>query len=285
MIRAAIVETGNPEELRVSESDPKHGTRRSLAAKGVVTQFLSTHSFKDKKDKDHPAKRKKDKDHPAKQKKDEDHPAKRAVWDLLRSAGVFPYPFPSIKGISSNTWLVGVHVVQRQNDSKKGYERERNEGFVVSIVAIKAGERRSIGFIDDGRGWRTLHEYTGRFLASKHNREWKDARSLIDMAVEQLLVREPHAEAVLFLDIGCRRFWNGLADTGGDELPDCAREDRVGIVRVRTEDGEVPRAARVGGWPPEGDLQPKPPGTTDALYQLEEEDYPVRDGTCLRLSQ
>jgi|GEM_PF-2697568 len=268
VIRAAIIETGDPTKLRGSKSDPKHGIRRGLAAKGVVTQFLSTHSFKDKKDKDDPAKRKKDKDHPAKQKKDEDHPADRAVWDLLRSAGVFPNPFPSIDGISSNTWLVGVHVVKRQNS---GW----NEGFVVSIVAVKAGEQRSIGFIDDGRGWRPLHEYTGRFLALEHNRDWKDAKSLIVMAVEQLLAREPRAKAVLFLDaMGCRRFWNGLADTGGDILPDCAREDRLAIVRTRTEDDEVPRAARVGDFPHESDLQPKPPGTTDALYQLEKEDYP-----------
>ena len=40
-IRAAIIETGNPDELRGTDRDPKHVIRRALAAKGVVTQFLS----------------------------------------------------------------------------------------------------------------------------------------------------------------------------------------------------------------------------------------------------
>ena len=257
VIRAAIIETGVPEELYGGKRDPKHKIRRGLAAKGVVTQFLSTHSFKDKKDKNHPAK----------QKKDEDHPADRAVWDLLRSAGVFPIPFPSIDGISPNTWLVGVHVVKRP---KSGW----NKGFVVSIVALKADEQKSIGFIDDGRGWRPLHEYTAKFLALEHNRDFANAKSLIDMAVEQLLARSPHAKAVLFLDASeCRRFWNGLADTGGDILPDCASRDRLAIIRTRMEDDKVPRAARVGDFPRNGNLQPKPPGTTDALYRLKEKDY------------
>jgi hypothetical protein len=224
----------------------------------------------------------------SKDKKDEDHPAKRAVWDLLRSAGVFPYPFPSIDGISSNTWLVGVHAVQRRNNPTLGFKRGKDDGFVVSIVAVKAGERRSLGFVmgfkdDKACGWRPLHEYTGKFLASEHNLEKKKAKSLIETAVEQLLAREPHAKIVLFLDaMGCRNFWKGLRDTGGDELPVCASADRVGIVRVRPETDEVPRAARYGDWPQDNDLEPWKPGSTDALYRLKEPDY---TGACFYVSK
>jgi hypothetical protein len=46
VIRAAIIETGDPAKLRGSENDPKHKIRGGLAAEGVVTQFLSTRSFK-----------------------------------------------------------------------------------------------------------------------------------------------------------------------------------------------------------------------------------------------
>jgi len=254
VIRAAIIETGDPEELRKSGQDPKHVIRRALADKGVVTQFLSTHNVDDEQD--------------------VDHRAERAVWDLLRSAGVFPYPFPSIDGNSSNTWLVGVHVVQRQNDRKSGYKRKWNEGFVVSIVAVKAGERRSMGF-DDVRGWRPLHEFTASFLASPHNRDKASAQSVVETAVNQLLTRDPHSKAILFLDaVGCRRFWNALADTRGEELPRCARPDRVGIVRVRPDADEVPRVAGVGDWPPDGNLGPGKPSIRNALYRLKDEDWP-----------
>ena len=52
---------------------------------------------------------------------------------------------------------------------------------------------------------------------------------------------------VLFLDaLECRRFWNGLKDTGGDELPDSASLGRVAVVRTRIEESEVPRPARTG---------------------------------------
>ena len=114
---------------------------------------------------------------------------------------MFPNPFPSIDEISSNTWLIGVHIVQRRNDKKSGYSRKWNEGFVVSIVAVMAGERRSMGF-DDVRGWRPLHEFTARFLASPQNRDEAGAKSVVETAVEQLLTLEPRSKIVLFLDAG-----------------------------------------------------------------------------------
>ncbi len=79
---------------------------------------------------------------------------------------------------------------------------------------------------------------------------------------------------VLFLDaLECRRFWNGLKDTGGDELPDCASLGRVAVVRTRIEESEVPRPARTGDFPQNGDPQPRKPGETEALYALKESDY------------
>ena len=66
--------------------------------------------------------------------------------------------------------------------------RGNENGFVVSIVAAKAGSQEAIGFIDDERGWRPYHKYNVEFLASRHKRTLAEARSVIDMAVEQLLV-------------------------------------------------------------------------------------------------
>jgi hypothetical protein len=167
---------------------------------------------------------------------------------------------------------VGIHVVKPRNDKKSRFRKR--EGFVVSVVAVQAGGRRAMGY-DAATGWKPLHEYTARFLASSHEEEESGAKSMIETAVNQLLAREPHSKLVLFLGAtGCRRFWNGLQDTGGDELPRCAKGDRVGIVRVRHEAGEVPRVAGVGSWPSDRGFGPQRPRTTNALYRLEGEQWP-----------
>lgn len=264
-IRAAIIETGDPNVLRGSDRDPKHVIRRVLAGRGIVTQFLSSHSLEEDGEETTEA----GASEPA------DHAAERAVWDLLRSAGVFPHRFPTVEGLSADPWLIGVHVVQRRNDRKSGFRRKWGEGFVVSIVAVKAGDRRAMGF-DPQSGWQPLNVFTASFLASPQDMDEARAKSTIETAVEQLLAREPHAKAVLFLDArGCRRFWDALADTRGDRLPRCARADRVGIVRVRPDADEVPRVAGPGGWPASNDLGPGKPSVTNALYRLEQERWPA----------
>lgn len=258
-VSGAIVETGDPDELRGSERDPKHVIRRTLAAKGIVTQFLSSHEDENSLAEGDPT---------------SDHPAESAVWDLLRSAGIFPRPFPSAEGFPENTWLVGVYVVQRHNDKRSGYRRKYGEGFVVSIVGIQAGGHTALGF-DPIRGWRPLHEFTAQFLACPQDHAEAKAKSLIEGAVGQLLVRAPNSKLVVFLGAqGCRRFWKGLQDTGGDELPLFANADRVGIIRVRTEPGEVPRVAGLGDWPTDTLAGPQRPRTTNALYRIKDEQWP-----------
>ena len=259
MISAAIVETGDPNELRGSDKDPKHIIRRTLAARRIVTQFLSSTGHEGTIGTDD---------------EESDHPAERGLWDLLRSAGVFPRTFPSASGIAEDTWLVGVHVVQRRSDKKSGYRRKRGEGFVVSIIGIKAGSHKAIGY-DPGRGWQRLDQFTAAFLASPQDHDEGGAKSLIETAVNQLLIRQPQAKVVVFLGAqGCRRFWSGLQDTGGNELPRFATRDRVAVVRVRPDPNEVPRVAGMGGWPRDGDSEPQRPHTTNALYRIKEEHWP-----------
>ena len=57
-------------------------------------------------------------------------------------------------------------------------------------------------------------------------------------------------------------------------MPRCARADRVGIVRVRQDAGEVPRVAGVGSWPSDAGFGPQRPRTTNALYRLKDEQWP-----------
>lgn len=256
-IGAAIIETGDPEELRWSESDPKHLIRRTLASKGIVTQFLAVQTDEqDIRDGDTDP--------------ETDYRAESAVWDLLRSAGVFPRPFPSASGIPPGTWLVGVHAVQRRNDKRAGYKRKYGEGFVVSVVATVAGAHMAIGY-DPTSGWKPLHQFNASFLAAPQDHDEARCKTLIEAAVSQLLVREPHSKLVVFLGArGCRRFWTGLQDTKGDELPRFIAEDRVAIIRVRSDSEEVPRMAGVGSWPEDKDSGPSKPHTTNALYRLKD---------------
>ena len=252
LVRAVLVETGDPKQLRGSEQDPKHVIRRILAQAGIVSQFLVGRPS-DGTDQ--------------RGRSTEDYASQRALWDLLRSAGVFPKPFPNAASLDATPWLVGTHVVQRRSDMKSGFRRQRGEGFVVSLVATKAGSRTALGF-DPQAGWLPLGSATARFLAASHNRSQIDTANLIDTALAQLLVQHPDDCAVLFVDAcACRRLWNGLQDTGGTELPRSAMRDRVAIVRVRSAPHEVPRPAAKEAWPEAH--EPGKPGLTNALYRLE----------------
>jgi hypothetical protein len=259
LIRAAIVETGDAEELRNTEKDPKHVMRRVLASKGIVTQFLSS-GTDDESDELGVSR---------------DHPSESAIWDLLRSAGVFPERFPTVEAVPNGTWLVGFYVVKPRNGGKLGRHRQQGTGYVVSAVAVQAGGHQALGF-DKTRGWVPVHEFTARFLASPQSEDKLAAKTLIEAAISHLHGRDPHSKLVLFFDaIGSRGLWNGLTDTGGDELPRTINPHRVAVVRVRNDDREAPRAAGVGSWS-RLDLGagPRKPSTSNALYRLKNEQWP-----------
>ncbi len=154
VIRAAIVETGVPDECYRSESDPKRDIRRGLVANGIVNQFLSTHSHMSNRNRT------------AKQEKDEDHPAKRAVIDMLRGSGVFLLPFPLVAGIPPNTWYVGASRPPaawkrkwfrrfdrgREGWQPGGYRLYRRRAWLETVPQVQRGVSGFKAQEDVGRG-------------------------------------------------------------------------------------------------------------------------------------
>ena len=197
-----------------------------------------------------------------------DHPAERAVWDLLRRRACSRTRSRRLMGSrpTPGSWA---STLCSDETHEIGLRGERNEGFVVSIVALKAGERRSIGFIDDGAAGDRFTSTPRRFLASEHNRELKNAKSLIEMAVEQLLARAAREGCLVPGRWDCRRFWNGLTDTGGDALSGASGE--IALQWRLRRDVESCQPWRYGDWPQDDDLGPAA-GCTDALYRLKEKD-------------
>lgn len=265
MIRAALIETGDPDDLRQTDRDPKHIIRRTLAAEGIVCQFMST---RDTEGEGSNANEYEELDEP------QDHAAENAVMDILRSAGIFPDPFTTAR-VESGTWLVGVYVVKRRQDKKTGYYPKKHEGYVVSLVAVKAGGHEAQGYVC-GQGWRPHHEATAKFLANAQNMTELAARQAVESALEQLAARNPGVKLAIFMDAArCRTMWKGLTDTVSDTaLPPVVNTGRAGIVRVRSIEKEVPRVGGAGQWPATLTAGPGKPRTTNGLFRIDGDDWP-----------
>ena len=246
---AVLAETISEEEREGDGDDPKFVIRRELAKLGIVSQFISESST------------------PRSRKPTKDHAAWSSAWDLLRSAGVFPKPFPTLAEIGEQTWLVGVHLVKKRDASRKS-----SDSFVLSIVAAEAGTQRCIAYAPDGQ-WRPLGVATAQYLAADHGQRQDIARRVAESAIAQLAASYPESRQVIFVNADKQgRLWTGLSDTGDGKLPPAICTNRTSVIRVRIEDDYVPRPAGLRDWPADG--SPRKPGTMNALVRPAKEDYP-----------
>ncbi|MFZ5480840.1 MAG: RNaseH domain-containing protein [Myxococcota bacterium] len=243
---AFLVQTPRERGSLRAEHDPKHQIRRLAARAGAVSQFIA-HD-------------------PGDGVPENDFSAQNAVWDLFRSAGTLPMPVPAMEGDSSAIWVVGAAVVHQQGRDAADRLRRRGRGYVLSMVALKAGTRKALGY-DPFRGkWEPLGRSTANFLAGDHNARDRDVATSIEDAIDQLLTRYPSDRAVVFLEAqGTRRLWYGLADPGEGSLPRFAGDPRTALVRVRAETGELPRPAGDGTWE-----EPRKNGMTNKLMKIAE---------------
>ncbi|MFB6397859.1 RNaseH domain-containing protein [Polymorphospora lycopeni] len=241
--------------------DPKPQLRQTLAARGVVSQFLDVGSA------------------PAPGKVD--HPAQAALRDLLRAAGltattptrVFAKPFTGhqpcvIVGISS-------------------HERQRPARRMVSLAALVTDGSDApwqlLGYHPDARGWNELPDAIAAHHATVLTRfDHRDvatrsgqARDYAERALHQLRARFDDLPIIIYLDTSERHpVWpglpnNNLASTEPGHLPHLALPDRhnIAVIRVGISAGrKLPQpvrdlAARQGTDPA------LVPGSTK-LYQL-----------------
>ncbi len=234
---AAIVETDASAKddwrKRDGLADPKPTLRRHLASRGLATQFITSASAPNPKK--------------AGATKIEgqflEHAAANAVGDLLRSTGFFLRPFPEF-GCGDDTLVVGIYGARLTGRTTRG-----SASYVVNVVAISLGSRDAWGYVD-GQGWVTLDQATASFLASDQRRSSdRDAKALVERAVESLYGRFGDRKAILLFDaFGCRKFWPCLTDkSGGDPEPWMTGDGRA-VVRIRTATSEILRPAGAGQW-------------------------------------
>lgn len=255
-----IVETLSKDREGKGE-DPKFVIRQALAEHGMVSQFLCVSSIPT-------AKKTKDED----DDQDDDHAASRSVWDVMRSAGVFPRLFPALDTrIPKGTWLFGLYCLEPRKGWTQPARFAREQKYTFAMTAVEAGTQRTMGLAPNGK-WVALHQATAAIQAQADLLEKRELISRVEGALSRHLAAHPSDMGILFADAdGCRRFWRGFADTGDRSLPLPSSASRLAVVRVRTGAKEVPRPAGLGPWV--GALGPGKPRTINALLRLKDEDY------------
>lgn len=261
--------------------DPKPVIRHLLATKSAVTQFLANRSDVTL---DSPKTARQPKSHPAQEvsqheqvEAQDDHPAVRAVWDLLRGVGLFPYPFPGLKEeVPTGTWMVGIFAVRRQAKYRNPYDP--GKGYALSLVAAQAGGHNALGF-HPNRGWLPLAQATTLAHARLEMLDEDDVADCLERALEQLPAAEGE-RIVLFVDaVGCRSFWQGMQDTRPFTGPGVIAARDMSVVRVRSGRLEVPSGAGFGEWPSPSSL-----GVHAAREKLFEPPQACQDGAYYYLS-
>ncbi len=256
-VTGCFVETffGEDLEKKDAHKDTKHSIKQWLAAHGMVSQFIR----EPKKEK---RKRKKKDENQA------DHPAIRAVWDLFRSLGCFAKPFPKMEGTDKPLWYVGCHIV------KKKVQTGPNK-FFVSLVAAESGGKKCLGYSQNK--WSIYPEMVAYTTANNTLMKMDGVKRYVESALEKLLIQNPFANMILYMDAGgCRRFWSGLHETGvRDSLP-MQNNERVAVVRLRNNTQEIPFIAHKGLLD-----DPNPSGISNALYTLYKDKSSV---TCYYVS-
>lgn len=232
---AALVETDEWASKGNDDlDDPKHVLRAALAARMIVTQFITRDSApgvskpKEEGESDF-----------------EDHAAGNAVCDLMRSAGYFLRPFP-VLGVERGTLVVGIYGT-RLAQRTTGKDRAT---YLVNLVAVSAGGHDAWGYVPE-HGWKPLGDATARFLSSDHENSVTDAKKLVEGAVEQLRLTFPAPRIVLLFDaVGCRRFWECLTDRSDGQPETWMTAGNKAVARIRSTATEVLRPAGAGEWTP-----------------------------------
>ena len=230
--------------------DPKKQLRTELAKKGVLTQFIQSNRAVDREELND----------------DPNYAGRRSVWDLMRSAGLFPAPL-SVRNVKSNDppCLIGAYCVHRDGT------RYQSSGYDLVLVATKPAEKRFIAYDHrKGDGWQSI----GRATTNLHSegRFPSDQDKVGEALASGLrqLKRRMSGPYILFGNQTLSHIWNFVGDKYSDvPVPEVLERMDAAVVRSRSGRNLVPKPAGNGRWDePDGKTLPKPPRGKDTGFVL-----------------
>ncbi|ASU59858.1 RNaseH domain-containing protein [Nocardiopsis dassonvillei] len=280
---------------RTRALDAKPITRRLLAERGIITQYLIGTEDGETLTPE-----------PGK-----DHRAQMAFADLYRSCGVIDDRITTaLSGLQSETdgltpsiAYLGVHV-RRQSSQEKGKGRGEPKRVVCATALIPPAAEGGVwtlwGWSSTDQTWRPYPQALAVFhaghLAPHHTGSsddevrWREAAGCVEEAVRTFAARlsreRPDMGYAVMVDVvACRRMWPGLHNDkqglGIDDLLDDGRiwlpgyapntEKRyrpVGVVRINTEDKETLPLGRVTD--PNEKFK-----TSNGLYRVSDSNMPL----------
>lgn len=208
------------ENIPKNYADPKPLIRRLLAIHGHVSQFVRASTL-----------RKQD-------VKGVCHGAKRAIHDLLRMAGCYLLPFEKSPDPSKDCWYIG-HFIRKSSKD--------NNQFHIAITACKAGSHQSLMLSPSGN-WEIMPKGIASYISAQNRPKQKaNACQFINHGLNVLINRFPDSRFILLMDgRASGSLWSQLYDTQPEEtgaLPEISRDERVSIVRIRTDSSILPKPA------------------------------------------
>ncbi len=232
-------------------SDPKPLIRRFLAKYGHVSQFVRASTLC-KQD-----------------NKGVCHGARRAFHDLLRMTGCYLLPFENISDNSKDCWYIGHYIRMSSKDKKQ---------FHIAITACKAGSYQSLMLSPSGN-WEIIPKGIASYISVQSRPKQKtDACQFINHGLNVFVNRFPEARFILLMNgCGSGSLWSRLYDTQFEEkgtLPDISHDERVSIVRIRSDSDILPRPAGKADFSAslneKGELNP---GGSKGIFSHIEPDY------------
>lgn len=232
--------------------DPKKQIRAELAKKGVVTQFIQSTGTVDREERGD----------------DPNFAGERSVWDLMRSAGLFPVPL-SVRNVRSNEppCLIGAYCTKRDAN------QQQSSGYDLVLVATKPAENCFVAYDHrKGNGWQPIGSATTNLHSeSEFPGEDKAIKQTLSSGIRELK-RRMSGPYILFANQTLSWIWPFLGDKKSDALvPEVLKRMDAAVVRSRSGSDLVPKPAGKGKWDElDGEeTLPKPPQGKDTGFVLE----------------
>jgi len=233
----AIIETSLSVAQAKAEHDPKFRLRELFAKQGVTTQFIFDA-----------------------EPSDPDYAASACLIEAIRQSGVLPGALPRVKSMPENTTIVSIYV-----------DRIKTKGPalllpVITRIGLYGGNTEIFWFDHDSKTTRWFDYRTGiaRIHATEHLFTRDDVQNLV---MQAFLAPTPIADMPLlvYLHSGLRAVYDGLKDSGGNNLPEIANNS-AWLVRIRADDD----TAQMSGDNIKHPLEAAFIGTKIGLYRVED---------------